>query len=216
MRSSSFYLSSSLRASAALGSGGLRILLESIPSNGEFLQQFIDAMKSNVRVRIQYKKYGSDEVTTKVVDPYCVKLFKRRWYAQVKNLYRGTLYVLAFDRIISLELTDHHFDIDQDYDAAPYFDDCIGIFKNPEVPLTRIVFRAYGREVFYQRDLPFHHSQKEILTAEDYSDFELWLRPTNELYTPLLSRGCNIQVLEPQWLVEEIKSQIDIMGARYK
>lgn len=88
--------------------------------------------------------------------------------------------------------------------------------KFPFLMTSAVSIRDFGCEIFYLRDFPFHHSQKEILTAEDYSDFELWLRPTNELYTPLLSRGCNIQVLEPEWLVEEIKGQIETMRARYE
>lgn len=42
---------------------------------------------------------------------------------------------------------------------------------------------------------------------EDYSDFELTLRPTPDFYTPLLSIGPLIKVLSPQWLADEIKRQ---------
>ena len=42
---------------------------------------------------------------------------------------------------------------------------------------------------------------------DDYSDFELTLRPTPDFYTPLLSRGPLIKVLSPQWLADEIKKQ---------
>lgn len=185
-----------------------RILLESIPSNGVHLSRFIEAMKAGKRVTINYRKYGSDEANSRTVDPYCVKLFNRRWYALVKHLQKGTLFMLAFDRIEQLEITDESFTLDKDFDAQTYFSDCYGIVRNPDSRMERIIFRAYGREAFYQRDLPFHHSQREIAAEDGYSDFEIYLRPTSDFYTPLLSRGPNIKVLEPQWLADEIKRQL--------
>lgn len=192
-----------------------RILLESIPSNGTYLSKFIDAMKMGRRVSISYHKYGADEISTRTVDPYCVKLFNRRWYALVKHLQKGTLFMMAFDRIEQLEISDERFTLDEDFDAQTYFSDCYGIVNNPDSHMERIVFRAYGRETFYQRDLPFHHSQREIATTDQYSDFEIQLRPTKDFYTPLLSRGPNIKVLEPQWLADEIKRQLNEAAGLY-
>ena len=70
-----------------------------------------------------------------------------------------------------------------------------------------MTIRAFGMQVYYLRDLPLHPSQEEVATEEDYSDFELTLRPTSDFYTPLLSRGPLIKVLSPQWLADEIKRQ---------
>ncbi len=56
--------------------------------------------------------------------------------------------------------------------------------------------------------LPEYASEAGFLATEDeYSDFELTLRPTPDFYTPLLSRGPLIKVLSPQWLADEIKKQ---------
>ena len=51
------------------------------------------------------------------------------------------------------------------------------------------------------------------LSVQTYSDFELILRPTADFWTPLLSRGAAIKVLQPQWLADEIK-QIHQEAAR--
>ena len=81
-----------------------------------------------------------------------------------------------------------------------------GLYEDAD--LEHVVIRAYGREAFYLRDLPFHHSQREIASGEDWTDFEYWLRISNDFYTPLLSRGPNIKVLRPQWLADEIRQQL--------
>ena len=116
----------------------------------------------------------------------------------------------------SIRLTEEHFKIDKDFDAQSWFSDCYGVFRNQDTELERVVVRAYGREAFYLRDLPFHHSQREIASGEDWTDFEYWLRISNDSYTPLLSRGPNIKVLQPQWLVKEIKGQAARVVALYE
>ena len=185
-----------------------RILLESIPSDGDNLHKFIDAMKRGVRVKVDYRRYGADASKSEwKLDPYFVKLFNKRWYALVKFPDPDAkLFTLAFDRIISLEVTEDKYEYDKDFDPAGWFRDCYGIVRDPEVPVTRVVIRAFGREVNYMRDLPFHHSQKEIATTEAYSDFELTLSPTADFFSPLLSRGAAITVLEPESLANDIKA----------
>lgn len=70
--------------------------------------------------------------------------------------------------------------------------------------VERVVIRAFGREAYYMKDLPLHHSQREIACGDGYVDFELRLRPTADFFTPLLSRGGAIMVMEPQWVADEI------------
>ena len=182
-----------------------RILLETIPSSGEYLQKFIEAMKSNLRIHLTYKKYGAEDATDMLIDPYCIKLFNRRWYGLVRFKGKDTYFLLSFDRIKSLEVTDEKFTIDEEFDAASWFKECYGIVRNDEFELTTVRIRAYGREVFYMRDLPMHHTQEEVETTEKYSDFVIQLRPTPDFFTPLLSRGSQIKVLEPKWMADEIK-----------
>ena len=103
-------------------------------------------------------------------------------------------------------MTEDKYEYDKDFDPAGWFRDCYGIVRDPEVPVMKVVIRAFGREVNYMRDLPFHHSQKEIATTEEYSDFELTLSPTADFFSPLLSRGAAIKVLEPESLANDIKA----------
>ena len=185
-----------------------RIILEKIPSDGENLHKFIDAMKRGVKVRVQYRRYGAGANKTSMkLEPIFVKLFGKRWYAIVKFPEPdGNLFSLSFDRILSLEVTDERFEYDKDFDPSAWFRECYGIVRDPQVPVERVVIRAFGSEAFYLRDLPLHHSQKEIATTDEYSDFELTLRATADFYGPLLARGSAIKVLEPQHIAEDIKA----------
>jgi hypothetical protein len=201
---STFHVSSILAESKSVHN---RIILENIPSEGENLHKFINAMKQGKRICIDYKKYRSEDVSTMTMDPYFVKLFNKRWYALVRFTEPGgNFVVLAFDRIRNLRITDELFAYDTGIDPAEWFDDCYGIVKDTDIPVEKVLIRAFGKEAHYLRDLPLHHSQKETATEANFSDFELTLRPSADFMTPLLARGATIKILKPQWLADEIKN----------
>ena len=193
-----------------------RIVLESIPSNGEFLYRFIEAMKRSLRIKVTYRKYGKDTTSVTTVDPYFVKLIKKRWYGIVKFPEDdGYFFIIAFDRIVDLAFTEEKFTYRKDFDPQGYFKDGFGIVCNKSVPVQRVVIRAFGDQMYYYRDLPLHHSQKELQSTDEYTDFEVTLRPTEDFYSPLLSRGPYIKVLEPKWLADEIKSMLSSAAKLY-
>ena len=203
-----------------------RILLESVPSGNYLLQDIIKAMRESRRIMITYRRYGAASGNSFPVAPYCVKLFKRRWYLLAKidrPSYRDNgmdddeaLFVFAIDRIESIKIQETKFTINPDFDAASYFNECFGIIIGDGTKLERIVLRAYGLEPFYLRDLPLHHSQKIIEETVDYTDFEFYLRPTSDFKAHLMSRGEWLQVIEPMWLGEEMQRWLHSALNRYK
>jgi len=180
-----------------------RILLENVPSGGEKLQTVIKAMKESLMISAEYRRYGASEPKKFLMMPYCVKLFRQRWYVLCRHR-NGFMGVFSIDRFTTVSVSDTKFEVDPDFDAAEYFSECFGIVSEVNAPAERIVLRAYDSERYFLRDLPLHHTQKEIATEEDYSDFEIVMRPTFDFSSHLLSRGIMLKVLEPQWLADEI------------
>lgn len=80
----------------------------------------------------------------------------------------------------------------------------------------RIVLRAYGLEPHYLHDLPLHQSQRELETTEEYTDFELVMRPTTDFKAHLMSRGRFVQVMSPQWLADEIQEWLQAALDTYR
>lgn len=185
-----------------------RILLEQIPSDGDNLHKLIEAMKRGVRVMINYRRYGTEVSKSSMkLEPFFVKLFNKRWYVIVKFPEpTGNLFTLALDRIISLELTEEKYVYDKGLSPTSWFKDCYGIVRDPDVPVQRVVIRAFGKEAFYLQDLPLHPSQKAVAVTDEYTDFELSISPTADFYSPLLARGAAIKVLEPDTVVNAIKA----------
>lgn len=201
-----------------------RILLQSVPAEDGYLGMVIDAMKKSVRIAVDYRKYGTDSPNHLNFEPYCLKLFKQRWYilghfhrdATEEKPEADYFGVFSFDRILNMELTDVKFRIDPDFDAQEYFNECYGVLVGDDTRPERIVIRAYGYERFYLRDLPIHKSQNEIGRGENFADFEFYLRPTIDFSGHLLSRGNLIKVLQPQWLADEIHDMHQEAAAMYE
>ena len=203
-----------------------RILLESIPSGNTYLKSIIKAMRESRRVMITYRRYGAASANSFSVAPYCVKLFKRRWYVLVRfdrpsykdngNSDKEALSILSLDRIENIELQQDKFTINPGFDPAEFFNECFGIVVGDGTKPERIMLRAYGLEPHYLRDLPIHHSQREIESTDDYTDFELYMRPTSDFKANLMSRGEWLQVISPKWLAEDMQNWLQAAINRYK
>lgn len=192
-----------------------RILLENIPSESELLQQVIDAMRNANRINVTYRRYGDTKPSVWKLEPYCIKLFRRRWYL-LGHFKDSGFITLSFDRMEEISITEEAFNLDRNFDAQTYFSDYFGVMTDDRVPVQSIVMRAYGNEPYYLRDLPLHHSQKEIAVTKDYTDFEVTLHPTRDFFAYILSRGGWVQVISPQEIVSEIKQMLLAAQENYK
>ena len=188
-----------------------RILLEAANYEDDYLLKVIEAMKRNVRIAIKYRKYGDKEPRDLNFEPYCLKMFRQRWYV-LGHFHRDVkdgpdidyFGMFSFDRIFEMSLTDTKFQIDPDFDGEEFFSECYGVLVNDDTQPIRITIRVYGYEQYYVSDLPIHHSQREIGHGEDYTDYELFLRPTPDFIRHLIGMGDQVQVLSPDWLADEV------------
>lgn len=186
-----------------------RILIDNIPSGHALLAQTMEAMRKNHPLLITYKSFTKEHPSTFEAEPYCVKMCQQRWYMLARSRDRDSLRIYAFDRILSLQETNGHFEIPDDFDAQNYFAPYFGVVTTDDVKVERIVVRARGNHRHYVRTLPIHRSQKEIAGGEDYADFELYLAPTFDFIMELLKRGDMIEVLSPHSVRECVAKWID-------
>jgi predicted DNA-binding transcriptional regulator YafY len=194
-----------------------RILLEDIPSGQEYLSTIIEAMKKNYVIQITYQSYWRDESNTFNVEPYCIKLFKQRWYMLAWNPYYEQLMIYAVDRIYDIEvLKDQKFKMVDDFKASEFFENFYGIIANTDAEPFDIKLKLSASQANYLRSLPIHSTQKEIERSSEYSIFKMHLCPEFDFQMEVLSMGEDIEVLEPLWLREEIACKIKRMLNKYK
>ena len=194
-----------------------RILLEYVPSGQDYLKPIIDAMKENRVLDITYHNYWRDEDNDFKILPYCVKLFKQRWYVVAKRDFEGsTPFIFSLDRIKRLQTTDETFKMPKDWNAEDYFKDSYGIFVGTRGKPQVVKLKVSASQANYIRDLKLHDSQEEIERNGEYSIFKYWISPQFDFIQELLWNGGDMEVLEPKELREEMAEIIESMWNKYK
>lgn len=194
-----------------------RILLEKVPSGQEYLSDIIAAMKQNQSVSITYQSYWRNNSNTFTVEPYCVKLFKQRWYMLARSPYYDKLLIYALDRILDLEIIPNEkFRMPDSFNAEEYFGEYYGVIIDEDLDVETVKLKVSAGHANYLRSLPLHDTQQEFQMTNEYSIFELKVPPTFDFCQEILRNGEEIEVLEPLWLRKEIAGKIEKMWDKYR
>ena len=135
-----------------------RILLEDVPSGRENLTDILKAMDNGKTLTFTYKAFWMDneESTLYNVEPYALKMFKRRWYLLAKYG-DNPLKTYALDRMSNIDEEFNNFTPPEDFDAEAFFDTCFGIIcggdEEPELIYLKVDnYQAnYGISASYVR-----------------------------------------------------------------
>lgn len=193
-----------------------RILFEEIPSGREHLTPIIEAMRDNLTVEITYQSFWRSEPRTFHIEPYCVKIFKQRWYVVAKSPYYNELRIYSLDRIQNLKMTNVPFHFPKDFDPEEYFNNSFGIIIDSQKKPVFVTIKVRKEQVNYFRSLPLHHSQEEVESTESHSLFKYYIVPTFDFTQELLSHGADIEILSPDFLRAEFAEIANQLAQIYK
>ncbi len=178
-------------------------------------------MHKNVELQVDYQRYENEQEEYNLqefhIQPYALKVFNRRWYLLGYIKEKRDLRTIALDRILDLKILSTSFELPEDFDARKYFANVVGIFVNNDLPVTKVMIRAYGTQAEYLRSTPLHKSQTEGRSKyREFAEFTYRLCITPELVSQLLAMGDKVEVLEPEELRGKMKERIKNMFNCYK
>ena len=192
-----------------------RILFEKIPSSQRWLPVFVNAMRDGKAVEMTYKSCRRDEPHTFLLHPYCLKLFKQRWYVLGRSEEYKSPRIYALDeRMIEVVESEKALKLPSKFNAASFFSQYFGIVVNDGKP-EKVLLRVDANQTCYLETLPLHSSQKVAGRDERGVCYELFLVPTYDFKQELLRFGPSVEVLEPQWFRDELAEDVERMAARY-
>lgn len=195
-----------------------RILIEDVPSGYTYLVDILSAMRDSHKVSISYQSFVNSQPRRIVVEPYCLKANKRRWYLLANT--DNHLRTYALDRMKNLEiLYDTTFSLPDDFDAESYFAHTIGVSVEAddyEVETVRVKIFSDRHKDKYLLTLPLHPTQSLIESNDEYSVFEYRIRPTYEFFHEMLALGDEAEILSPDWVRDDMQWYIENMLRRYK
>ena len=200
-----------------------RVMYEDIPSGNDYLLTVLEAMKENRVLTMTYQDYFDEEPREIMLEPYCVRVFRQRWYVigemenEPESEEPSRRY--ALDRVQRLEITSQTFKMPHQFSVDSYFADAFGIIVEAEeydVETIRLKVYDVNHRREYLRSLPLHPSQREVEKHEDYSIFEVRVMPTYDFIQELLSMGGEVEVISPAYVREEMKRRIEELSNRYR
>ena len=192
-----------------------RILFEKVPSSSKWLPIIVNAMRDGKALEMTYQSFKRTEPTKFETHPYCLKIFRQRWYMLARTIGKEELRIYSLDRIIDINVLDKALEVPTGFDASGFFSDYFGIIIGHNVQPSIVKIKASAEQAKYLESLPLHHSQSAIEVTPEYTVFRYHLVPTFDLKQEILGRGAALEVLSPEWFRKEIVDELKITLYNY-
>ena len=103
-----------------------RIMLEDVPSDRYYLDVITTAMRENRQISIDYEDFFGNTIQGLKINPYFIRLFKRRWYVLALVPQDKVIHRFGLDRIKSIEALATKFKYPKSFSPEGYFQDFYG------------------------------------------------------------------------------------------
>jgi len=181
----------------------------------EYLGNLHNAITNRCVLEIEYQSFKTNTSTFFTIHPYHLKQYNNRWFLFGLNELRNQITNVPLDRICSLKESQIPYRLNETIDFNEYFEDVLGVsIPTNEVP-QKVILKIDKQLWPYIKTKPIHGSQKLKEEAEEFTIIELDLYLNYELEAVILSRGEQIEVLEPISFRDKIKGRIENMVNSY-
>ena len=167
-------------------------------------------------LEVNYQSFKMDEPRNFLLEPFCLKEYKRRWYLFArKHGIDKEPHSFALDRINSVTVSEKPFTIPKSFNAQSFFSTRYGVLQYEGEKPAHIKLKVCARQANYFRTLPLHSSQKEVEKTTDYSIFAYYLTPNHDFIHDVLYYGDDVEVLEPMELRSAFETIVENIANKY-
>ncbi|MBP5504545.1 MAG: WYL domain-containing protein [Bacteroidales bacterium] len=200
-------------------SAGLRtrLLFESEPSSHRFLTDIIRAIRDERMIEINYQSFKMEAPRDFLLEPFCLKEYKRRWYLFARDHNGGYKepHSFALDRMNTVAISEQPFTVPKSFNTQTFFSTRYGVLQYEGEKPAHIKLKVCARQANYFRTLPLHSSQKETEKTAEYSIFSYYLTPNYDFIHDVLYYADDVEVLEPASLRETFETITSNLNRKY-
>lgn len=200
-------------------SAGLRkrISFENGPSCHRFLTEIIRAVRDERMLEVNYKSFSMDAPRDFLLEPFCLKEYKSRWYlfARDHNGKYKEPHSFALDRMNSVVVSEKSFIVPETFDMQDFFGARYGVLHYEGEEPACVKLKVCARQAEYFRTLPLHASQNEEERNAEYSIFNYHLTPNYDFIHDILYYADDVEVLEPVKLRDSIIQLLERTITKY-
>ena len=170
----------------------------------ETVDRLTEAIRRARTIQMRYFSASRNTTTRREVDPYKLRYAGGALYLIAHCHWRKEVRLFAVDRIRSLTLTDHPYQMPLGFDIESYVQDALVVLRGRPIAVELLFDRPTTPWV---KDRQWHPSQ--VLTPEKQGRLKITLQvaDTPELVGWILSFGAGVRVLRPDSLREKVEEQ---------
>jgi predicted DNA-binding transcriptional regulator YafY len=181
----------------------------------EHIEPLHKAILRNKVLDVMYQSFKAREASGIIFHPYLLKEYRNRWFV-IGLAKKNSLLTLALDRIASVkEMSGEKYIRNTHFEPETYFDDTIGVTKNPGARPQLVVMKIDRQNAPYVITKPIHPSQQLLKTEDDGMIFSIRVTWNFELEREILGFGEQIKVLSPRRLQNRIHHRVKRMMEMY-
>jgi predicted DNA-binding transcriptional regulator YafY len=170
------------------------------------------AINRGKTVSINYFSPNKNSLTIRKVDPYNLLFREGAWYIIGYCHKEDTVETFKVSRIKTLKITSEIYMVPHTFALKEYIDNNWGVFRGEKIKVT-IKFNKNITDFIKEGKW---HSTQQVEEQEDGAILlSIYLDDTDEIKKWIMGFGKDAEVIEPQKLREEIKSEIEQIYKKY-
>lgn len=163
-------------------------------------------------VQMRYYSASRDATSRREVDPYRLRYVDGGLYLIAYCHLRKDVRMFAVERIRSLTLTDHPYQMPLHFDIEAYVEDALVVMRGERIEAELIFTKPTAAWV---KDRAWHPSQKLKRLKDGRLQMTLWIANTRELLGWVLSFGAGVEVVRPESLSRAVAKEAAGIVGRY-
>ena len=168
-------------------------------------------------IEVNYQSFKMDAPRDFLLEPFCLKEYKRRWYLFARDHNGGYKepHSFALDRMSTVAISEQPFTVPKNFNAQSFFSTRYGVLQYEGEKPAHIKLKVCARQANYFRTLPLHSSQKEVEKTAEYSIFAYFLTPNYDFIHDVLYYADDVEVLEPVSLRDTFETISSNLNRKY-
>ncbi len=184
----------------------------------EFIELLLQAINESRVVTFRYNSFKSDTTLQHTFHPYVIKEHTNRWYTIGQVPDNDSVTTFALDRIElgSFQFTSKYFNQDPGFDIKKHLKHVVGMTVFRDAPIEEVILSFTTLQAQYFQSKPFH--EYEIINSKNESGLvvKMYLIINYELIRILAGMGAGVKVLQPQTLIDQVKSYLNQALVQYE
>ncbi|PLX07868.1 MAG: hypothetical protein C0596_08995 [Marinilabiliales bacterium] len=177
----------------------------SISKGLEYINPILGAIQEQNKIEILYSDESKEFDKKFVLAPTLLKEYKNYWHLIAWNTNLKKYQNFKLEDINDLSVSEDKFDSSLIEECKELYSHIIGINHSSRQP--EIIELSFNPKLKNEiKENPLHHSQTVLSESDD--DFRILIKviPNDELMDLILSYISDVEVVNPKWIIEKLRS----------